>query len=65
MNGIFLEIDFNKVASYKKFSKPAKQLFESIYKAHNSQQVGAYKKGWIPTRVKECSTHLIVHFVIN
>lgn len=58
----YLEIDFNKVAGYKKLSEPAKRIFESVYKAHNSQQGAEYKKYWVPVKVKEYKTHLIVHF---
>mgnify|MGYP000952197550 CR=1 FL=1 len=59
----YLEIEFQKVDGYKKLSEPAKLIFQWVYKRHNAQQGKDYKKDWIPKKVKEYSSHLIVYFV--
>ena len=58
----YLEIDFQKVDGYKKLSESGKKAFQMIYKKHNAQLGENYKKDWIPKKVKEYSSHLIVHF---
>lgn len=58
----YIEIDFEKVKGYGKLSDPAKELFERIYKKHNSGHGLDYKKDWIPVKVKEHKTYLKVHF---
>jgi len=59
----YIEIDFEKVEGYNKLSKPAKQVFERVYKSHNAGQGLDYKKDWLPKEVKERKTHIEVHFV--
>ena len=63
MNQNYIEIDFALVKGYKKLSEPAKEVFQRVYKVHNSGQGLDYKKNWIPKSVKEYKTHLEVHFV--
>lgn len=58
----YLEIDFNRVDGYKKLSDNIKALFEKVYKKHNSCLGFKDKEQWEPTRVKEHSTYLEVHF---
>lgn len=58
----YLEIDFEKVKGFSKLSDPAKELFISTYKTHNSGQGTDYKEDWKPVKVKEHKTHLEVHF---
>lgn len=59
----YLEINFEKVKGYKKLSEPAKEVLQRVYKIHNAQQGKDCKQDWIPKRVKEFSSHLIVHFI--
>lgn len=58
----YIEIDFLKVKGYDKLSKTGKELFERVYKRHNSCQGLDYKEDWVPVSVTEERTHLIVLF---
>lgn len=58
----YMEIEFTKVKGYEKLSQAAKNLFERVYKQHNSCQGLDYKKNWIPVKVKEHKHYLEVHF---
>ena len=58
----YIKIDFNKVKGYSRLSDPAKEIFKSIYKVHNSGQGLDYKEGWIPKEVEEYRKYLKVIF---
>ncbi|WP_202707690.1 hypothetical protein [Sporosalibacterium faouarense] len=58
----YIEIDHSKVDGYDKMSRKAKEIFNAVYKKHNSS-IGMDSKGqWVPTKVKEHSSLLKVHF---
>lgn len=58
----YIEIDFNNVKGFKKLSSAAQEVFQRVYKLHNSAQGIAYKEGWVPVSVQETKTHLKVVF---
>lgn len=62
MGKSYIEIDFNDVEGYDKLSDTAKEVFERVYKTHNSTQGNEYKNGYIPISVKDNNDYLEVHF---
>lgn len=58
----YIEIDFNKVKGYQNLTEQAKEIFQKVYKVHNSSQGIDYKERYIPQSVKEHKEYLEVHF---
>jgi hypothetical protein len=62
MSNNYINIDFNKVKGYKALSPQSRQLFERIYKLHNTIQGLDYKMDYIPLAVKQDGDKLKVTF---
>lgn len=58
----YIKVDFSTVEGYNKLSDDAKEVFERVYKAHNSIQGNDYKEKYIPVKVEDHEDYLKVNF---